>query len=142
MYDYLILAVTAFLAATLLPLGSEVLLLYYATIEGRLWWCLWLVASSFNTLGAVFNWWLGGYLRRYENHKYFPISPAQIGYAEKQFRQYGQWSLLFTWLPVIGDAFSLVAGTFRTPLWVLVPLAFVGKAARYGFLLWGSYLLN
>ncbi|RNF53107.1 DedA family protein [Marinomonas hwangdonensis] len=129
----------AFLSATILPLGSEGVLLYYANNTTLSVFLLWLFASVGNTLGGLTNWFLGIYLVRFEDRKWFPIKPKSRQKAERFFNRYGVWSLLFTWLPVVGDGIALVAGVLRTPLWYFLPLVFIGKAARYALILWGLH---
>ena len=141
MLDYISLFFVSFLSATILPLGSEGLLLFYANDSSLSILYLWLLASFGNTLGGLTNWFLGLYLVRFESRKWFPISPETRQKAERVFNKYGVWSLLFTWLPVVGDGIALVSGVLRTPIWYFLPLVFIGKAARYALILWGQYLL-
>ncbi|MBJ7537396.1 YqaA family protein [Marinomonas transparens] len=139
--DYLIVFVVSFLSATILPLGSEAVLLYYSNEVVASIALLWLWASLGNTLGGLTNWFLGAFLIRYEGKKWFPIKPRARHKAQRFFNRYGVWVLLFTWLPVVGDAIALAAGVFRTPLKYFLPLVFIGKAARYALVLWGQNLL-
>ncbi len=132
------MGVVSLASATILPLGSEVLFLYYLNeINVSVFW-LWFVASVFNTLGSTVNYWLGKYFRKFENRAWFYVKLDKLDYAEKCFLKYGYWSLLFCWLPIIGDGISLISGIFKTPLRIFLPLVFIGKSARYGFLVWGG----
>lgn len=139
--DYVLVFFVSFLSATILPLGSEGVLLYYANDATVSVFFLWLWASLGNTLGGLTNWLLGVFLVRYEHKKWFPISAQTRIKAERLFNRYGVWSLLFTWLPVVGDGIALVSGVFRTPIWYFLPLVLIGKAARYALILWGQHLL-
>lgn len=141
MLDYLFIFLVSFLSATVLPLGSEGLLLYYVNDVNLSVFYLWLWASLGNTLGGLTNWFLGLYLVRFEHQKWFPVTPKTRQKAERFFNKYGVWSLLFTWLPVVGDGIALVSGVLRTPIWYFLPLVLIGKAARYALILWGQYLL-
>jgi Predicted membrane protein len=134
---YLILFVTAFLAATLLPLSSEILLLTYLS-DGKLPLLLWLAATAGNTLGAALNWVLGRYLLRFQERTWFPFKQAKLERAQKWFRSYGVWSLLFSWLPLIGDGLTFVAGTMNTRFSVFIALTLTGKAIRYGLVIWAG----
>jgi len=71
MTAYLILAATAFLAATIIPFYSE-LILVPLLLEGRNPLALWTAATAGNTLGAVVNWWIGRYLLHFEDRRWFP----------------------------------------------------------------------
>jgi membrane protein YqaA with SNARE-associated domain len=139
--DYLFIFLVSLLSATVLPLGSEGLLLYYANDVTLSIFYLWLWASLGNTLGGLTNWFLGLYLVRFEHKKWFPMKPETRQKAERFFNKYGVWSLLFTWLPVVGDGIALVSGVLRTPIWYFLPLVLIGKATRYALILWGQHLL-
>ncbi|HEY7884225.1 MAG TPA: VTT domain-containing protein, partial [Cellvibrionaceae bacterium] len=86
--------------------------------------------------GACVNWWLGRELLRFGQHRWFPVNEAQLQRAGERFRRYGVWSLLFSWLPVVGDPLTLVAGVLRVRFLPMLFLVGVGKGARYGVLLW------
>ncbi|MGO2232652.1 DedA family protein [Marinomonas sp. UCMA 3892] len=141
MLNYLFIFLVSFLSATILPLGSEGLLLYYANDATLSVFYLWIWASLGNTLGGLTNWFLGLYLVRFEHKKWFPMKASTRQKAELFFNKYGIWSLLFTWLPVVGDGIALVSGVLRTPIWYFLPLVLIGKAARYALILWGQHLL-
>ena len=132
---YFLLFVVGFIAATLLPASSEALMLasYFngASIAG-----LWLAATAGNTLGSCVNWWLGKELLRFQHKRWFPATPQQLARGERHFQKYGQWGLLFAWLPVVGDPFTLVAGILGTPFPRFLILVGVGKAARYALVLY------
>lgn len=134
MLSYLILFGSAFLAATVLPLSSEATLVFMLN-QGKPAWSLWLIATVGNTLGSVINWWLGLYINRFEQHRWFPISPKQRLKAQPWFQRYGIWSLLFAWLPIIGDALTLLAGTMRVRLLTFIALVVIGKGARYAIII-------
>lgn len=138
--DYSVLFMVSFLSATLLPLGSEALLLYYASDPLMSLSLLWISASIGNTLGGMTNWLLGLYFLRYKEKKWFPINSATREKAAYFFNRYGVWSLLFAWLPIVGDGITLISGILRTPLKYVLPLVFIGKAVRYALLLWGQLL--
>ena len=132
---YLSLFLSAFVAATLFPLGSEVLLLALQS-KGYLVLWLWLLASIGNTLGSCVNWWLGGQLLRFQNKRWFPFSGQAIEQAQQRFQRFGVWTLLLAWLPMVGDPLTLIAGVMRVRFWLFLGLVFLGKGARYGLVLW------
>lgn len=138
---YCFVFLISFLSATILPLGSEGALLYYASDTSLSVFWLWFWASIGNTLGSLTNWLLGLYLLRYEGRKWFPVSVETRQKAERFFNRYGVFSLLFTWLPVVGDGIALISGILRISLWYVLPLVLVGKAVRYALILWGQHLL-
>jgi membrane protein YqaA with SNARE-associated domain len=128
--SYLILFVSAFLAATILPVYSE-LVLFGMIRAGEPVVYLLAVASAGNTLGSVLNWWLGRYLLYFQHKKWFYFTPRQIEKMQAWFQQYGVWSLLLAWLPIVGDPLTLVAGTMRVKLWLFIALVGIGKTCRY-----------
>jgi membrane protein YqaA with SNARE-associated domain len=128
--SYLVLFGSAFLAATILPFYSEVVL-FALLREGGNPVALVLTATLGNTLGAVVNWVLGRYLLYFQDRRWFYFSHAQIEKAQRWFRHYGFWSLLLAWLPVGGDALTLIAGIMKTRFWLFLLLVGTGKALRY-----------
>jgi membrane protein YqaA with SNARE-associated domain len=84
-----------------------------------------------NVLGAVVNWVLGRALRRFEGRSWFPASHAQIQRAQRWYMRFGRWSLLGSWLPIVGDPITVVAGALRERFWPFVILVTVAKAGRY-----------
>lgn len=127
---YLSLFFTALIAATFFPLSSEALLvtLLYQHYTP---WILWLVATSGNTLGSCINWYLGRQCLYWQNKKWFPFKPAKLVRAQQQFQHYGLFSLLFAWVPVIGDPLTFLAGVMRIPFWQFLFLVAIGKSLRY-----------
>ncbi len=126
----LLLFGSAFLAATILPFYSEVVL--FALIrDGGDPAFLVFVATLGNTLGAVVNWLLGMFLLRFRHRRWFYFKEDQIERAQRWFQRYGVWSLLLAWMPVGGDALTLIAGIMRVRLSVFLVLVGAGKAARY-----------
>ncbi|KPB02583.1 YqaA family protein [Ahrensia marina] len=128
---YLGLFVTSFLAATLLPAASELgLAALYASKEYKII-PLVIIASLGNTLGSISNWIIGRFLERFKDRKWFPASPAQLESAQIRYNKYGYWCLLLSWMPVIGDPITLIAGVLREPFWRFVLIVGFAKTMRY-----------
>lgn len=132
---YLTLFFAAFAAATLIPAYSEILLGGLVTQGYSVFW-LWFWATLGNTLGSVVNGFIGRQVERFKKKRWFPISDKQLEYAQKRFNQYGQWSLLLGWLPIGGDALTLIGGIMRVPWLNFVVLVAIGKGFRYAIVLW------
>ncbi|MEQ9546021.1 YqaA family protein [uncultured Marinobacter sp.] len=132
---YLTLFLTAFAAATLLPAYSEVLLGAMVTQSYSLFW-LWFWATAGNTLGSVVNGVIGRQVDRFKDKRWFPVTEQQLQKARDRFNRYGQWSLLLGWMPLGGDALTLIGGVMRVPWLNFVVLVAIGKGVRYGFVLW------
>ncbi|MDY0212807.1 MAG: YqaA family protein [Desulfuromonadaceae bacterium] len=130
MSGYLLLFSSAFLAATILPFYSEVILFALLRKGGNPFWLV-VIATIGNTAGAVVNWWLGIYLLHFRERRWFYFSQQQIEKAQRWFQRYGFWTLLLAWMPIGGDALTLVAGIMRVPLWLFLLLVGAGKGLRY-----------
>tara|TARA_R110000824_G_scaffold233561_1_gene421889 strand:+ start:511 stop:951 length:441 start_codon:yes stop_codon:yes gene_type:complete len=121
----------AFLAATILPAQSEIGLAGLLLSGDYSVALLIAVASLGNTLGAVVNWALGRWVEHFRDRKWFPAKPEQLDKAVGWYHRYGRWSLLLSWVPVIGDPLTLAAGVLREPFWSFLVLVAVAKTVRY-----------
>ena len=128
---YLSLFVISFLAATILPFSSELTLAGLIATSNYDNFLLLIVASFGNVLGSVVNWVLGFYSRNLTTKKWFPFKDKQIENSSKWFSKFGKWSLLFAWVPVIGDPLTLAAGLLRVRFIQFVILVTIGKFSRY-----------
>jgi len=133
---YFGLFLSALGAATLLPLQSEGVLVGLLLSQAYAPWALLLVASTGNVLGSVINWLLGRYLEHFRQRRWFPVSEARLQQAQHWYTRYGRWSLLLSWMPIIGDPLTLVAGVMRERLWVFLLIVGLAKTARYAVLVW------
>ncbi len=129
---YLVLFFSAFIAATLLPAFSE-LGLAGLIVAGKVAPLpAWFWASLGNILGALVNWLLGRYLQQFRGQRWFPISATNLDRGSRWFQRYGTPSLLFAWLPVVGDPLTFAAGALGVRFWPFLILVAIGKAVRYG----------
>ena len=131
---YLSLFTISFLAATILPFSSELMLASMLSIENYNRTLLITFSSLGNILGSVFNWVLGFYFIKLQNKKWFPFKEKQISKSSLWFEKYGKWSLLLAWVPIIGDPLKFVAGTMKTKILTIIILVSFGKIARYLFI--------
>jgi len=129
--DIAALFLVSFLAATLFPAQSELMLAALLHHGQHAWWLLISVALCGNVLGSCVNWLLGRYLMQFQHRRWFPFSPERIENATQHYQKWGVWSLLLAWLPIIGDALTLIAGLLRTPFALFLLLVTIGKAGRY-----------
>lgn len=121
------LFISAFLSATVLPMGSEGVLASLL-LGGGAPVILVVMATAGNVLGSLVNYAMGywanqGWLKRQK--------PGIMARAEQRFRRCGRWSLLLAWVPIIGDPLTLIAGVLRVNLLWFLALVTVGKALRY-----------
>jgi membrane protein YqaA with SNARE-associated domain len=130
---YITLFTVSFLAATLLPLGSEALLLYDISQNYSLT-LLWIFAAVGNTLGSMVNYWLGlkgeAYLEK-KGH----VSVEKMKKARTFFGKYGGWTLLLSWVPIIGDPLTFIAGVLRYDFKWFSLIVFVSKGLRYAVII-------
>jgi len=131
---YLLLFLSAFGAATLLPLQSEAVLLGLLIQEQHSVMALIAVASLGNILGSCVNWWLGLKIEQYKDKRWFPVSERKLQQAQQIYRKYGFWSLLLSWVPVIGDPITLIAGLMKENFARFLLMVSVAKIGRYLFI--------
>ena len=128
---YLSLFFISFLAATILPFSSELTLAGLISTSNYDNLLLLVFASFGNVLGSVFNWGLGFYARNLTIKKWFPFKETQIERSSKWFSKFGKWSLLFAWVPIVGDPLTFVAGLLRVRFFDFIILVAIGKVSRY-----------
>lgn len=110
---------------------SEALLAYHASNPELSLIGLFGVATTGNVLGSAVNWYCGRFLRRYQNRRWYPVSPEAMSCAETRYHRYGRWSLFASWVPIIGDPLTVIAGALREPLLSFLIIVTIAKAARY-----------
>lgn len=131
---YFLLFISALGAATLLPLQSEAVLLGLLTQQKYSVFGLILIASLGNVLGSCVNWYLGLRIERFKNRQWFPVSEANMLKAEKTYQKYGFWSLFLSWMPIIGDPITLIAGLLKEKFWRFLLIVSLAKTGRYIFI--------
>lgn len=126
----------AFVAATLVPAQSEVVLAALVLAGSHPVWLLVIVATAGNVLGALAMWGLGWLMRDGATSRWSPVSPAALARAQAWYMRRGWWTLFLCWVPVIGDPLVVVAGLMREPLWRVALIVTLAKAGRYIALVW------
>jgi len=127
---YFGLFIAAFLAATILPLSSEVVL-SVLLLNGLSPVALVAIATVGNVLGSLTNYGLGYWAGPKVASKWLKMSEEEFVRAEQRFAKYGLFSLCFAWVPVIGDPITVIAGILRIRLLWFVLLVTSGKLVRY-----------
>ena len=136
----------AFIAATLVPLGSEPAVFALVKLNPDMFWPAILVATAGNTLGGALTWWMGyGAERAYERMAHHKPPNAR---ALRWLQRFGARGCLLSWLPIVGDPLCAVAGWLKLPFWPCMFYMAIGKFLRYltmtaaGLWLWpGQYTL-
>lgn len=132
---YISLFSVALLAATIFPLQSEALLVTLLLMGKQPVIALFFVASIGNILGSSINWKLGQSIEKLRHRRWFPIKEAALNRAEVWYRHYGKWSLLLSWVPIIGDPLTMIAGILREPFWSFLGIVSLAKMARYAIII-------
>ena len=114
------LFVSSFLAATLLPGGSEIVLFGVLKLDPQMYWPALMVATSGNTLGGMSSYLIGRV-----------IPPRATFMAQRWVQRYGSPVLLLSWVPFIGDPLCVAAGWLRLNPWWCALFMALGKFARY-----------
>jgi len=126
---------SSLISSTLFPGGSEALLLYRLN-EGADPYAIVAIATIGNVLGSMITYGMGRLGNEAVHKRWLRMDERRVAQAGHWFKKYGQPSLLFAWLPVIGDPLCLVAGLLRSPIWMFSILVTLGKFGRYAFLAW------
>ena len=129
---YLILFITALISATLFPLGSEALLLYDIK-QGYNIYLLLFFATLGNSLGSVINYFLGLKGEEYLINKKL-LNEKYILKSKNYFDKYGIFTILFSWLPIIGDPITFIAGVLKYNFRKFLILVIIAKFSRYLFI--------
>jgi membrane protein YqaA with SNARE-associated domain len=122
---------SALIAATILPMQSEAVLVALLAGGNHSPVLLIAVASLGNILGAVINWLLGRGIERFRDRRWFPVGPERLQQAQTWYRRYGKWSLLGSWLPIVGDPLTVMAGVLKEPFPMFLLLVSIAKIGRY-----------
>lgn len=125
------LFLSAFGAATILPLQSESVLVALLLADHQPAWLLLTMASVGNVLGSAVNWLLGRYIERFRHHRWFPSDDQKLRKAQEWYQRRGKWTLLLSWVPIVGDPLTVIAGVLREPFPVFLLLVSVAKVTRY-----------
>ena len=136
LFSYFQLSLISFLASTILPFSSEVVLTTMYLSNSFEPYFLLIFASIGNIMGSITNWYLGKKITLFQNRKWFPVSPDQLERSRKYFQKYGLWSLLLAWVPIIGDPLTLLAGVLKVRFGIFFVLVSISKISRYVFILY------
>jgi len=138
-YGYIGLFLASFLAATILPLGSEVVFAALIAAGMNAWGCV-AVASVGNWLGGMTNYYLGMLGKTEWIEKYLKIKKEKIDKLQKWLAGKGAAMAFFSFLPAVGDIIAVALGYMRANVYVVNVSMFLGKFARYVAIMYGVNL--
>ena len=108
---YLGLFIASFLSSTIIPMGSEFILIALIANGFNPYYCI-LIATIGNTLGGITSYGIG-YLGKWEwIEKWFKVTPEKIERHAEKIKRWGPWFALLTWLPGVGDIIAIGLGFF------------------------------
>lgn len=129
-FGYVGLFIASFLAATILPLSSEVIL-SFLLLNNLNPIILVSVATFGNVLGSFVNYAIGVWGSIFLIRKVLKISEDEFVKAKQRFQKYGVFSLFFAWVPVIGDPLTVIAGVLKINILIFFIMVTCGKLIRY-----------
>jgi membrane protein YqaA with SNARE-associated domain len=132
-YGFYGLFLISFLASTLIPIGSEWLLVVMLLSKNDPFAVV-AVATAGNYLGALSTYWIGLYGRDFLKRRVLRMDEESTRRAERFYARFGSYSLFFSFLPIIGDPLCLIGGVLRVRFIRFSLLVVSGKLARYGAL--------
>lgn len=135
-YGYIGLFFAAFLAATILPFGSEFVFvaLIAAGLDG--WTCV-VVASIGNWLGGMTNYYLGRLGKTEWIEKYLNVKKEKIDKIQHWLQGKGAAMAFFSFLPFVGDVIAIALGYMRANIYIVNISMFAGKLIRFVLIMYG-----
>lgn len=129
---YLGLFLASFLSSTIIPMGSEFVLIALLGFGFNPFWCV-LIATIGNTFGGITSYGIG-YLGKWEwIEKYFRKPKEKILKFQNRIKRWGAIAGLFAWLPFVGDIIAIGLGFLRLNPWMSFLYMFLGRLIRYSF---------
>lgn len=127
------LFIGTFLASTVIPFSADVLYITVLQMTSSPWACL-AVAVAGNWLGNLTTFGLGWIGRWDWIEKLFKINREKLEKQKVYIDKYGIWLALISWVPFVGDLFSIALGFYKTNPWLTAFLFLIGRTLR--FLVW------
>ena len=129
-WGYIGLFIGSFVAATIVPFSSDVLLVGILAAGGNVWLSV-LVATVGNWAGGLTSYWIG-WIGRWEwIEKYLKLDAKKLQKVQDWIAGKGSWMGFFVFLPGIGDFIAVALGFLRANVWIVAISMFLGKAIRY-----------
>lgn len=122
--------IASFLAGSFVPFSSEVVMIALIS-AGVDPWGLFIWGTVGNTLGSVFNYWIGSLGNPKWIQKWTHVSPQQLEKGEYYVERYGFWAGWLAWVPLLGSLITVALGLMRARFSLTMINIFLGKLIRY-----------
>lgn len=131
-WGYVGLFIGSFLAATVLPFSSEILVtgLLYAGAKPVF---VLIAATLGNWMGSLSTYWLGWLGKWQWIEKWLKITPEKMQKQQTRIAKYGSSLAFLAWLPLIGDVFALALGFYKVNFTRCAIFMLIGKFCRFLF---------
>ena len=139
-WGYVGLFIVCFLSSSVVPMTSEFLLIAMQQTGYNVWLIL-IVASTGNYFGSLTSYFVGKYGANYVLSRYFEPSPKRREQATQLYNRWGAPILFFSWVPLIGDALTMISGILHGNLWVFTFWVALGKFVRFAAVLKGFEII-
>lgn len=137
-YGYWGMGMLSFLSGTVVPIASEVLLLFFLGL-GMNAVLLTVVATIGNTMGGITCFMLGYLADKMAVSRLFRIPEKKMKRADRLIQKYGYWSAALSFLPAIGEVILVALGIMRVNKYKVIAAMTIGKFARYAFVVASFY---
>ena len=125
---------TCLAAGSVVPIPSEAAFVALLFDSDFAPWTLIATATTGNVTGSTINWLIGRSAARLAGRRWYPVSEAGLERGRAWYHRYGRWSLLMSWIPIVGDPLTITAGMMREPLWSFLLIVSAAKFSRYAVL--------
>lgn len=129
-YGYLGMGIGAFIAGSVLPMASEVLLVLFLSMGLSPFWLL-VWATIGNTIGGFSCYYMARLANREWVERFFKVSPRQMARADRVVQKIGVWAAFFSFVPLLGTAILLLLGFMRVSPMKISATMTAGKLVRY-----------
>ena len=129
-YGFIGVFIASFLAATVLPFSSEIVLAGVLLTSAAYWPCM-IAATLGNFLGGMTCYWLGMAGKIDWIKKYLRMNTDKLLKIQDKLKDKGAWIGFFAFLPGVGDFIIVGLGFLRVNIWITALSMFLGKALRY-----------
>lgn len=134
-YGYMGMFVAAFIAGSVFPFSSELVLGALLKVSDLDAFPLFVAATVGNVGGSMFNYGVGRLGKPEWRERLMPKDPVKRDRQERWIQKYGAWAGVLCFIPILGSAIAVMMGYMRFNPWFSLLTIFIGKATRYAILI-------